>query len=374
MEFEVVKDNFAKALSIVNKAISAKASLPILSNVLISEDNKRLKITATDLDRSIITWVGAKITDEASTTIPAKPLLGFVSSLNDEKIKGTIVKDTLKLETKTTKASFNGVSSKDFPTLDYKLSDNYFEIPTGVLKRAVEETYFSASADDSKPAWTGILFNVVDGSLHIVALDGYRMSKKEVTIDAGIKNFNNNFTKVIVPAKNLLEVVRLASNQDTIKVDVQDKKSVVLFYMEDVLFVSKMLDGEFPEYNAAIPTNTVVEFEISSEKLSNALKLASVFAQEQNAIRLSIKVSDNLITVLSDNVELGANTLDIPVDSLKGEDLDIAFNAKYILDYLTNVPSETLIIKCSGQSSPAIFIPKGREDYIHVAVPLNPYW
>jgi len=374
MEFEVVKENFAKALSVVNKAISAKASLPILSNVLISQDNKRLKIVATDLDKSIITWVGAKITGDASTTIPAKPLLGFVSSLNDEKITGKIEKDTLKLKTNTTEASFNGVSSKDFPTLDYELSDNYFEIPTGVLKRAVEETYFSASTDDSKPAWTGILFNVVDKNLHIVALDGYRLSKKEVLIDTGIKNFKGNFTKVIIPAKNLLEVVRLASNEETIKIDIQDKRSVALFYVEDILFVSKVLDGDFPDYNAAIPKDIVVEFEVSAETLANALKLASVFAQEQNAIRLSIKAKDSVVTVLSDNVELGANKLDISVDSVKGDDLDIAFNAKYILDYLTNVPSDTLIIKCSGQSSPAVFIPKGREDYIHVAVPLNPYW
>jgi DNA polymerase-3 subunit beta len=374
MEFEVVREKFSKALSTANKAISVKASLPILQNVLIEQDKGRLKLTTTDLDRSIITWVGSKITGDSSVTIPAKPLFGFVSGLTSEKLTGVVSKDGLKIKTKGTSAAFNGVNAKDYPTLDYALSDDYFEIKTDLLKRAIDETYFTASTDDSKPAWTGILLKIVEGNLHIVSLDGFRLAKKELVIKDATLNFKKSFEQVIIPAKNLTEVLRLAGSIDTLKVDVQEKKSVVLFYLDDVLFVSKILEGQFPDYEKAIPANSVSSFEVESKNLLNALKLASVFATDQNAVRFSIDPKKGILTVSSDDVELGNNKLDVAITNVTGESLDIAFNAKYILDYLNNVPSDVLTIKCSGQSSPASFVPLGRVDYIHVAVPLQPYW
>jgi DNA polymerase-3 subunit beta len=374
MEFEVVRENLNKALSIANKAISVKASLPILQNFLIEQDTGRLKITATDLDRSIVTWVGAKISGEGSVTIPAKPLVNFVSSLKDERVSGEVKKESLDLKTKSAKASFNGVESKDFPTVKYELSDNAFEINTDILKRSIDETYFSASNDDTRPAWTGILFTVVGEDLHIVSLDTFRMAKREISIKDSTQNFKDSFDKVIIPAKNMLEIIRLASGSETVKVDVQKDKSVVLFYLEDILFVSKILEGDFPDYNQVIPASNIVSVEISSDELLNAVKLASVFASERNAIRFSIKPTDKKLVILSDNVELGNNELEISLVSAKGEDLDIAFDAKYIVDYLNNVPSETIVMSCSGQSSPTMFVPKGRDDYLHIAVPLNPYW
>ena len=169
MEFFVLRDKFSKALSNVTKAISAKVSLPILQNVLIEEDSGRLKLTATDLDKSVITWIGAKIEgDIESTTIPAKPLQSFVSSLNDDQIGGVISGDKLKIQSKTAKATFNGISSKEYPNLDYSISDNYFELNLSVLKEAVSHTYFSTSLDETKPLWTGILIKLVGDTLHIV--------------------------------------------------------------------------------------------------------------------------------------------------------------------------------------------------------------
>lgn len=374
MEFEVIRENLSKALSITNKAISAKASLPILQNLLIEEDSGRLKIVGTDLDRSIVTWVGAKISNPTSITIPAKPLVSFVSGLSDEKITGSVNKNSLSLKSKNASAKFNGVSAKDFPNINYELSDKFFEISTDVLKKAIDETYFAASIDEGKPAWTGVMFTVNDDELKVVALDGFRLSIKNLSVKDSTSNFKNSFSKVIIPAKNLVEVVRLAGGLESIKIDVQEDKSVVLFMLEDVLFVSKILEGDFPDYTKAIPETIVLNLELNSNELMSALKLASVFASERNAVRFSAKPSENTLTLLSDNVELGSNKLEVSLISAEGDDLDIAFDAKYILDYLNNVPSETLSLRCSGQSSPAIFKPKGRDDYIHVAVPLNPYW
>ncbi|MBP7859654.1 DNA polymerase III subunit beta [Patescibacteria group bacterium] len=375
MTFEILRENFAKALLTCNKAISVKASLPILQNILIEEDSKRIKLTATDLDKSVMCFVGAKITGENTpVTIPAKVLASFVAGLQDETITCEIKKEQLEVVSKNAKAKFNGISHKEFPTLNYKISDQALLINTDSLKRAIDETYFSASLDDTKPIWTGILLKIVEGSMHVVALDGFRLSKKLVSLDELSKNKFEKDLQVVIPAKNLFEVIKLASREDVIKIDIQEDRSVVLFEFGDTLFVSKIIEGEYPNYEAVIPQNTTVAFSVLNEDLLRALKLASVFSSENNAVRLMVKPTESIIKLVSDSAELGNNEYVINITETSGDDLEIGFNAKNLLDYLNNVSSERINVKLSGQTSPAIFTPQGRSDYIHVTVPLQPYW
>lgn len=376
MEFILVREKLSKALNFLTKAISAKASLPILQNILIEQDEGRIKLTATDLDKTIICWLGAKIEGENKpVTVPAKVFQGFVSSVSDDQVSCEITGEKLTVKSSGAKATLNGISAKEYPNLDYSLSKNYIDVKTSLLKEAVTHTYFSTSIDETKPLWTGILLKIVDDKLHFVGLDGFRMSKKELSIKgSGFENSKEAFESVVIPAKNLLEVVKFAGNLDTIKVDIQPSKNVVVFGFEDLLFVSKTLDGEFPDYQAAVPKNQAVVFEVNSADLLAGLRSATIFSSEQNAVKFFIDVDGKRIKLSSDNVEVGTNELFIPINFAEGENLEIGFNAKYLLDLLNNVPSEILIIKCSGQSSPAIFSPKGIENYLHVAVPLQPYW
>ncbi|PIR43494.1 DNA polymerase III subunit beta [candidate division WWE3 bacterium CG10_big_fil_rev_8_21_14_0_10_32_10] len=375
MKFEVLREHFSRALSLANKAISVKASLPILQNVLLESDSGRLKVVATDLDKSIVTWVGAKIDEEGKITVPAKALYNFVNGLKEDRVVGEITGNNLKLKTAKTQAIFNGTSASEYPLLDYVVSDNHFLVNSNLLKKAVDETYFSSSVDDSSnPEWTGILLKKLDNDIHFVGLDGFRLSKKTISLsDLSTKKID--FDSVIIPAKNFLEVIRMSPNDKDIKIDVQPAKSTVVFDLDDLFFVSKILDGEFPDYDKVIPSNEVTSFTLNYEDFLNAVKLSSIFAHSNtNAIRLNVNISTNNVEVLSDDVELGSNRFEIPITEPLGEDIKVAFNAKYLLDYLNNVPSDTLSVKISGQNSPALFIPTGRTDYVHVAVPLQPYW
>lgn len=375
MKFEIAKNELAKALSVVNKAITAKAPLPILQNVLLeSTQEGQLKLMATDLDRYIVTWLDAKIEGEGSTTVPAKALYTFVNGLSDDLIFGDLKGNNLTLKTSKAKATFNGTSPADYPTMDYVLSDNHFVIDSDLLKRTIDETSFSSSAaENSNPEWTGILLKSSADVIHVVGLDGYRLSKKNLSNSDFSKKFEN-FTEVIIPSKNLLEVLRLASGSVPLKIDVQTDKSTVLFDLDNVLFVSKILDGAFPNYEGAIPASILTSFDVNQIELENAVKLASVFAGDTNAVRFNVYPSEGRLEVLSDSVELGNNKIDIEILEANGDPIQVAFRAKYILDYINNVKSDLMTIKISGQESPAIFIPKGREDYVHVAVPLQPYW
>ena len=216
MEFVLIREKFSKALNSAVKAISAKVSLPILQNILIEEDEGRIKLTATDLDKSVLTWVGAKIEgDKNSLTVPAKALQGFVNSILDDQITCSLKGEKLVVKSVSATATFNGISSKEYPNLDYSLTKNAFEVSTVLLKEAVTYTYFSTSVDESKPLWTGILLKVVEDKVHVVALDGYRLSKKEIPLKGfGFETTNESFSQIVIPAKNLLEVIKLAGNLD----------------------------------------------------------------------------------------------------------------------------------------------------------------
>ncbi len=371
MEFEVLRENLVKSLSIANKAISAKASLPILQNVLIQSDEGRLKLITSDLEKSIVTWVGAKIKGEGSVTIPAKLFYNFVSSVRDERLSGIITKNKLNLNTPTTKAVFNGSPSDSYPQFSYSVTKNFIKINSSVLKRAIEETYFSASNEDTRPEWTGILLEPTESGLIFVALDGFRMSKKIIPLEISKKSY---FEKALIPAKNLLEVIRLVSKDFDITLDLQPNKGNAVFVLDDVFFVSKLLDGDFPDYNKVVPSEFICEVTLNYTDFLNAVKTSSVFSKNTGAVRLSIDSKNKKIKFISDDLELGKNEQVLKVNSIKGKNTDLAFNLKYLSDYLNNVVSEEVELKISGVSSPALITPKGRKDYTYVVVPVQPYW
>jgi len=373
MKFTLVREKFAKALSITLKAISVKSSLPILQNVLLESDGGRLKLVASDLEKSIVTWVGGKIEGEGSITVPAKSLYDFVNGLKDEYIEGEIKGESFSVKTKTAKASFNGMSAEEYPAINYTLSENKMKISAAVLKSSVDETHFSSSKDDMRPAWTGILLKTVGKDLHFVGLDGYRLSRKLLPLSS-LTSMPKDMEDMIVPAKNLLEVIRMAKPESDITIDFQPSSGNVIFDLEDLFFVSKILDGDFPDYESVIPKSPISHFTLPHGDFLNAIKLASVFSKETEAVRLSLKTKEKTLNILSDDVQLGSHKQGLTLIDSEGDDLEMAFKVSYLLDFLNNVDCENVTIHCSGQTTPALFIPDSRKDYLHVAVPLQPYW
>lgn len=373
MKFTLVREKFAKALGISLKAISIKSSLPILQNVLLESDNGRLKLVSSDLEKSIVTWVGGKIEGEGRITIPAKSLYDFVNGLKDEYIEGEVKGESFQVKTKTAKATFNGMNADEYPTIDYSLSESKMKIPSSLLKSTVDETHFSTSKDDMRPAWTGLLLKLVENDLHFIGLDGYRLSRKLLPLSS-LASVPKDMADMIVPAKNLLEIIRLAPAGSEVTIDFQPSSGNVIFDLEDLFFISKILDGEFPDYESVIPKNPVSNFTLSHVDFLNAVKLASVFSKETEAVRLSLKGKDKLLSILSDDVELGSHKQEVSLTNAEGDDLELAFKVSYLLDFLNNVPSDSVTVYCSGQTTPALFIPDDRKDYLHVAVPLQPYW
>lgn len=373
MKFKVSKENLSKALSLTNKAISVKSPLPILQNVLIQSDGPRLKFAATDLDKTIITWADAQVEGEFSTTIPAKVFFNFVNSLKTDELIGEVVDDTLHLSAKGTQASFNGMNVEDFPELNYAISENHFSLDSDTLKDFVSHTHFSTSIDDStNPAWTGILIQKGEEDLHFVSLDGNRLSKK--TLELKDIKLSDDLDSLILPAKNLIDLSRLSKSGASLKVDFQKERGIVLFDLDGLIYISKTLDGSFPDYNSVIPQEFASEFAVDHALFLDAIKTAAIFAQTHQAIRLKINSEENLLEITSDDVELGKNKQVLPITDIIGATIEVAFKTKYLLDYLNNISSEKVFVKLSGQATPAMFMPTDSKTYLHLAVPLQPYW
>ena len=376
MEFKVLKENLSKALSICNKAISVRASLPILQNFCLANDNNRLKITATDLDKSITIWVGAKIKAGTDVTIPAKILYNYVSGIKDEKITGIATKDSLELKTDSMKSNFTGAEVTEYPNTDFALSDNFFTIPGEELRKAVDLTFFAAATEDSRPVMTGLHIDPTDKHLNLVGTDGFRMSVKIIEANKGIlKKFED--TGLTIPAKNIFEFTRLLKGNEKVKIDIQKENNIVLFALEDLHFTSKVLDEEYPNYKAIIPNEEDLDtLTINKESLLNALRLSIVFVQEQgNPVRLNIRPSKQIITIEASDSERGQNSVKVDIDCKKDiPDIDIAFNAKYLIDFLHNINTEDILMGINDQNKPVLLRAKDQPDFLHVVVPLIPFW
>lgn len=367
MKFTCLQENLAKGLNIVSKAIPIKTSLPIATNVLIETDNGRLKLSATNLETAISTYVGASVEQDGSITIPAKLLKEFVSNLSPSTLTAHLDDTVLHISSEKTKSKFNGTSSADFPplpVLDKKAE--HIELDPKVFSAAVNVVAFAAAADETRPIFTGIYLNFADKTLTIAACDGFRLSEKKVNFENEIKEFS-----IIIPAKTLIEVARIfANSNEPIKLVLNETENLALFESEDTLVASRILDGEYPDYKRIIPSSTSVSAEFLANELLEAVKLTNVFAKEANGpikMKLDPKGTISLATTAQ---EIGEHESQIAAE-IKGDPFEIAFNSKYLLDFLNNVKSEKIILEANGNVSPCLIKPSDHENFLHIIMPMQ---
>jgi DNA polymerase III subunit beta len=367
MKFTCLQENLAHGLGVVAKAIPTKSSLPILSNIFMSAENGQIKIAATNLETTIVTNVGASIEKEGSITVPAKLIKDFISTLSPSTINIEMKDDILHLMSDRTKSRFNGVPADDYPPLpQFPAGDDHIKLDPKVFASAVATVAFSAAMDQVRPIFTGIFMKFEDGLLTIASSDGFRLSEKKFRVEADSPDF---FT--VIPAKTLLEVARIfAQAEEPLKFHLSSQDNMALFEADDTLVASQVIGGEYPNYQRIIPTEDIISAEFSAEELLEAVRLTNVFSKEANAA-VKIKFGgDGYISVVSVTQETGGHESKMTAE-IEGEEMEIAFNSKYLLDFLTNIKAQKVLFKAKNSTSPCLFQPKEHEDYIHVIAPMQ---
>lgn len=367
MKFTCLQENLSKGLGTVTRAIPTKSLLPILSNVLISAENGQIKLCATNTETTIITHIGASIQEEGAITVPARLIREFVSTLSPSTLEGELKGLVLHLSSVKTKSRFNGISADDYPNLPTFPADvEYLELDPKVFTQAVSAVAFAAATDEARPMFTGIYLNYSEGTLTVASSDGYRLSEKILNLKSKVEPFT-----AIIPAKTLLEISKIFSTSDEpVKFLLIKEDNMVIFEAEDTLVASNILNGEYPNYKKIIPEEHVLTAEFDSSDLAEAVKLTNIFSTEDSrAVKLKFN-PNGFIYIASSDEQTGEHESQVPAE-IEGEEMEIAFNSKYLLDLLNNVKSERISFKAKGNNTPCLFIPLDQKNFLHVIAPMQ---
>ena len=371
MQLSVLQENLNTALTHVSRFVSAKTQLPILKNILFSTDNGRLKLSATDLELAINYWIGAKIEKESSITVPAKEITEFISYLSPGKLNiSTNDKSILSIHSSNAQSSFATMPPDDFPTQNTSKKKYTFDLDYSLLSETVNQVAFAAATDDSRPVLTAILWQFTPDSFTMVATDGFRLSVKTSKLINPIKlDKQQSSIAFLIPSKALLEITRLSKNEKKINLGVTNDERQVVFVLEDLELLSRLIEGDYPDYQKIIPKESNTKLTIDKEDFSQAVKIASVFARESaNVVRF--KVDKNSVELTANAPQVGQNktTLDAKIE---GNPLEIAFNYKFVSDFLNICKSDFVTVKLNQSLSPGIFLDQNDPRFTHIIMPVR---
>jgi len=401
-----LQENLAKGLVIVGRAVSTRSTLPVLGNILIEAKDNQLRLAATNLEISINCWIGAKVEDEGAITVPARLLTEFVNSMPPEQIDMELAvrTQTVHLVCARYDATIKGIDAADFPIIPTAGTDNIetdevaetlegtsIELHSDGLRSMIDQVIFAASNDESRPILTGVEVLFSPTSLRMAATDGYRLSLRSVTLDQANLGVEEDIT-VIVPAKSLGELARIsadATSERPVQVIVTQARNQVLFQVwgkpdeakggfHRVELVSQLIDARFPDYNAIVPKSFDTRTVVDTASLLNAVRVASLFARDNaNIIRLGVNPGNGdkkgQVRLTATSAEMGENVNEIDA-MVEGEELEIAFDARYLIDVLNHVDQPQIVLETTQSTRPGAIRPigMGEDEFLHVVMPMHP--
>jgi len=368
MKLQILQENLEKAISLTSRFASSKAQLPILGNILITTDKSKIFVSSTNLEISASVQIGAKIEEEGEISIPSKVMSELISNLSKETISLSSEKEQLKISTSSFSSTILGMNSSDFPKIQNSIDEeNSISLPKNELTKGLSQVIFATSTDETRPILTGVLFILSEDTLILVATDGFRLSQKRISL----KDQNKNIQKVVIPKNILNEVSRLGEEEENILFGSQEKEKQVVFGNSNVTLTSRLLEGDYPDFEKIIPKNSTLKVLVDKEEFLRAVKLASIFAREAaNVIKL--KISKDSIKITSESGQSGNQEakVDAKVEGLTGE-FEIAFNYKFVEDFLHSVPSEEIKIEFSTVDKAGIFTDSSDSSYLHLIMPVK---
>lgn len=365
MKAVFLSENLKSYLSFLNQAVSAKTTLPILSNFLITIKKGAINLSATDLEIGARIEVVAQTEGEGETTVPAKALSELLGSLGDGKITIEKKDGQLLVTSNKTKSVFQTTEATDFPRLYEEKGEEAAVVKKETIERDLKSVVFSASQDFTRPVFSGVLIREEPDGLLMVATDAHRLSLRK---GKSVKAKKGAFAKeTIVSARVIRNIIGQKSEED-VRVFISEKNNQIIFDMGKAILVGRLLEGEFPQYEKIIPHDHSVRTEFEKEEMQSALKISEIFARETANI-VKISVGKDKIT-LSSKGSLGENTIDVEAKT-QGEENEIAFNGRYLLDLLSNVEGDRIIFEMSGPLNPGVFKIANDPSFLHLIMPIR---
>jgi DNA polymerase-3 subunit beta len=378
MKLTCLPEKLAEGLATVGRVVSSKSTLPVLSNVLLQTDGGQLKLAATNLEVAVSCWVGAKVEAEGAITLPARLLIDYVALLAPgEPLNIELKGKKAHLSCGRFEANISGIDADDFPPIPTVSGGMSLSLRASALKDAIQQVVFAAAPDDSRPVLAGVLTTIKEGKLTLAAADGFRLAVCKVDLgEAEAPELS-----MIVPARTLNEVARGLSDDEEEQVEIAatPDRNQVLFKSKGAEIVSRLIDGQFPDYNRIIPKDSKTRVTLQTADLLRATKAAQVFARDNSMIvRLQCTPPEDeseaalgKVTVTATSAEVGDNTGDVDA-SVEGEAQHVAFNGRYLRDALEALDAQQAFLEITGPASPGVIRPaSGPNGYLHVIMPMH---
>ena len=354
MIFKIEQRDLSKHINIAQKGISSRTTLQILDGILLEAKNNKLKLTGTDLEISIETYVDCEIEQEGGIVVnklPSAPIYIKVDETNNINIK-------------CENSEFNilGNSPQEYPDLPIILESNSFELPKDLFKTAIRQTVFATTQDETRPSLTGVLIEIANSKISFVALDGYRLALRKLPINSNID------MKIIIPGRALNELNKiLDDNEEDIKI--ASAPGHVIFNVGDTVVYSRLLEGQFFNYREIIRKDHKTSVVVNKKFFQDSLERASLLAKEEKANLIKLSVMDEEILIKS-NSEIG-NVNEKIIAKSNGENINIAFNSRYILEGIKIIDAEEIELNFMGSLNPCIIKPVDEDNYTYLVLPVR---
>ena len=377
MKLSCLQENLSKGLGIVSRTVATRSTLPITQNILLATEQSRLKLAATNLEMATTCWIGAKVEEQGTITVPARLLIDFVNSLPNDLIEFNLPANsyTMGLKSGRFQAHINGIDAQDFPPIPQISGGISTSIEASSLKEGITQVAFAAATEESRPVLTGIDAEFDGSELNLVAADGFRLAVHKTCTGSPVEEK----TTVIIPARTLNELNRILGDQEEpVEITVNQQKSQALFHLKNAEIVSQLISGAFPNYSQVIPQSYTTRAVVDTGELLRIIKMSSIFARDASGIvRLIITPGSELtpgkVTVSAQADEIGGNISEI--DALvDGEEAKIAFNVRYLSDVLSVLHQNQVALELTTPSSPGVIRPVGVDNYVHVVMPMFVQW
>ena len=384
------------------RAVSPRSTLPVLANILVATEDGRLRLSATNLELGITCWIGAKVAEEGATTVPARTFVDLVNTLPAERVEMelSVRTQTLNVRAGSFDNNIKCIDAQEFPPMPPADLVEGITLNMQDLREMIAQVTLAASSDDARPVLTGVLVEIDGKNMTMAAADGFRLSVRRAELASAPSNPDLGETsassdlgepfgglravssveplgravRAIIPARALTELARIATDEE-IQMILPPGRGQAIFRGRDVELVSQLIDGAFPDYHGIIPTSHTSRTVLATAAFLKACKAADIFAREAaHSARLKIAPGSELapgtLEVSATAAETGSN--EVTVDAtVEGEPIEIAFNVRFLVDVLSVIDSPNVALETTGPAAPGVIKPVGRDDFLHVIMPMH---
>ena len=378
MKLICTQENLNKALNIVGKIINKNTTLPILNNILLKTDKGRLKLSSTNLELGINCWVGSKIEEDGEITVPTRLFANFISSLPNNNVEIKLKGDSLNIKCDKYKTNIKGLSAKEYPLIPKIEAVPIFKISSSEFKQALIQVLPAISSSESRIEITGVFLNLTEldkNKIVLVATDSYRLAEKTLVlkkenVNKEALNLAGNITSVIIPKNAIQELIRDLDDDENL-LEVMISENQILFKFDNADMISRLLEGKYPDYKQIIPTKFETEAVVNINEIATAIRVAGLFVSaSSNNIELKTYPNSNVLEISSGVSEVGNNNTKVAAE-IKGKELEVMYNHRYLSDGFGGIDGEKAILKINSEKLPTVLTSVTDKGLLYVIMPVR---